>query len=70
MGKINGVRKNRRRRMLRKNRFCVYCGERLTLQTSTVDHVIPKSKGGNNGKKNTVISCKPCNKKKGDKVDD
>lgn len=45
---------------------CFYCGESLCWDTKTVDHVIPKSKGGPHRAWNLVISCKPCNKKKGD----
>src|SRR2546421_761052 len=42
---------------------CQYCGSRSNL---TVDHVIPKSKGGSSGWDNIVASCAPCNRRKGD----
>ena len=42
---------------------CQYCGSRANL---TVDHVIPKSKGGNSSWENIVASCAPCNRRKGD----
>jgi len=45
---------------------CFYCGESLTWDSKTVDHVIPKSKGGPHRAWNLVISCLPCNKTKGD----
>jgi 5-methylcytosine-specific restriction endonuclease McrA len=44
---------------------CVYCGNangRLTL-----DHVVPRSKGGDSVWENVVTSCAPCNLKKGNK---
>ena len=34
----------------------------------TVDHVLPRSKGGKNTWENLVAACKPCNQKKGAKT--
>jgi 5-methylcytosine-specific restriction endonuclease McrA len=42
---------------------CQYCGSRSNL---TVDHVIPRSKGGSSTWENIVASCAPCNRRKGD----
>jgi 5-methylcytosine-specific restriction endonuclease McrA len=42
---------------------CQYCGARANL---TVDHVIPRSKGGQSSWENIVASCAPCNRRKGD----
>ena len=45
---------------------CVYCGSsggRLTL-----DHVVPRSRGGESVWENVVTSCAPCNLRKGDKL--
>ena len=42
---------------------CQYCGARSNL---TVDHVIPRSKGGGSTWENIVASCAPCNRRKGD----
>jgi 5-methylcytosine-specific restriction endonuclease McrA len=42
---------------------CQYCGSRANL---TVDHVIPRSKGGPSSWENIVASCAPCNRRKGD----
>jgi len=41
---------------------CQYCGARSNL---TVDHVIPRSKGGASSWENIVASCAPCNLRKG-----
>lgn len=44
---------------------CVYCGaENIRL---TIDHIVPKSKGGKSSFENCVASCRECNLKKGDK---
>jgi len=42
---------------------CQYCGSRTNL---TVDHVVPRSKGGASSWENIVASCAPCNRRKGD----
>ena len=45
--------------------LCAYCNERLTKQTRTRDHVVPRSQGGPNGD-NLVPACAACNRDKGD----
>jgi 5-methylcytosine-specific restriction endonuclease McrA len=44
---------------------CQYCGSRSSL---TVDHVVPRSKGGSSTWDNIVASCAPCNRRKGDSL--
>jgi len=44
---------------------CQYCGSTKSL---TIDHVIPKSKGGGDTWENLVVACCSCNTKKGDKL--
>jgi 5-methylcytosine-specific restriction endonuclease McrA len=44
---------------------CQYCGARSNL---TVDHVMPRSKGGLSNWENIVASCAPCNRRKGDRT--
>lgn len=60
---INLTRKNILRR---DNHKCVYCG-RGDL-AFTIDHVIPKSKGGKDTWENLVTACLPCNNKKGNRT--
>jgi 5-methylcytosine-specific restriction endonuclease McrA len=52
----------RRAVFARDNWTCQYCGARANL---TVDHVIPRSKGGSSTWDNIVASCAPCNRRKG-----
>jgi len=59
------IRASRLRVYKRDGYECVYCGSKKEL---TVDHVIPKSKGGGNEWTNLVTSCFKCNLKKGDKT--
>lgn len=54
-----------RRRMLRKGKECHWCGVELTLDTSTIDHVIPLHRGGLDNANNRVLACEPCNSKRG-----
>jgi 5-methylcytosine-specific restriction endonuclease McrA len=44
---------------------CVYCS---SVKNLTIDHVIPKSKGGKNNWDNLVTCCSSCNAKKGDRT--
>lgn len=55
---------SRRNVMLRDRNECQYCG---TGQNLTIDHVIPKSKGGTWDWMNLVTACNVCNGKKGEK---
>ncbi len=60
-------RKITRRAVFARDRWtCQYCGtERSSL---TVDHVIPRSKGGASSWENIVACCAPCNRRKGDRL--
>lgn len=59
------LRANRNRIYKRDGHQCVYCGSRREL---TLDHVIPKSRGGSNSWTNLVTSCQKCNLKKADRT--
>lgn len=48
----------------RDNHQCAYCGK----SANTVDHVIPRSRGGSTTWTNTVASCIKCNSKKSNKT--
>jgi 5-methylcytosine-specific restriction endonuclease McrA len=55
-----------RRAVLARDGFrCQYCGSTRHL---TLDHVIPRSRGGNDSWENVVTSCAPCNVRKGAKL--
>lgn len=44
---------------------CVYCG--TAASRLTLDHVVPRSKGGESVWDNVVTACAPCNLRKGDR---
>lgn len=48
---------------------CVYCGD-TDKNTLTIDHIIPKSRGGKNRWDNLVTSCYSCNNIKGNRDPD
>lgn len=60
-------RKITRRAIFARDRWtCQYCGrERVKL---TIDHVVPRCKGGTSSWDNIVTSCAPCNRRKGDRL--
>jgi len=43
---------------------CAYCGRSGT----TIDHIVPRSKGGRHEWTNVALCCSPCNQKKGDQT--
>jgi CRISPR/Cas system Type II protein with McrA/HNH and RuvC-like nuclease domain len=49
------------------NCTCVYCGETYELNQLTLDHVHPRSKGGEDISSNVVPACTKCNQDKGSK---
>jgi 5-methylcytosine-specific restriction endonuclease McrA len=59
------VKLTRREVFIRDNYTCQYCGRQG--HDLTIDHVIPRSKGGLHSWDNLVSACKPCNHRKGGK---
>lgn len=56
---------NRKNVFRRDNNTCQYCGSHENL---TLDHIIPKSKGGTTSWDNLVTACNKCNNKKDNKT--
>lgn len=52
----------------RDNGMCQYTGRKIDRNSSTVDHVVPSSKGGNDSWENLVLCSKDVNSKKGNKL--
>lgn len=55
---------HRDRIMERDRRTCAYCGGRA----ATIDHVLPRSRGGGDTWINLVAACSPCNGRKDDRT--
>jgi 5-methylcytosine-specific restriction endonuclease McrA len=63
--KTKPVKLNRKRIFRRDNNECVYCGSKRNL---TIDHIMPRSRGGKNTWSNLVTCCSNCNIKKGNRT--
>ena len=61
---FNDIVLSRKNIFLRDNFKCQYCGKNGNL---TIDHVIPRSRGGKDSWENVAVSCVRCNNRKGDK---
>jgi 5-methylcytosine-specific restriction endonuclease McrA len=56
---------SRKNILLRDRNTCQYCGEVLPSSELTLDHVIPRSRGGASTWENLVACCHACNRRKG-----
>ncbi len=62
---FKGVLLSRQNIFKRDRHQCQYCGKSKDL---TIDHVLPKSRGGKSAWTNLITACKRCNSMKGDKT--
>jgi len=55
--------------ILIRDRFsCQYCGKPLKSQEVTLDHIVPKSRGGESNWENLAACCPSCNVQKGSRL--
>ncbi|MBI5153970.1 HNH endonuclease [Candidatus Poribacteria bacterium] len=59
------VKFNRRNIYIRDQMTCQYCGRKPAREDLTIDHVVPKSRGGRSEWENVVLACQACNARKG-----
>ena len=57
-----------RSRRLQTDPHCTFCGRELAEHTATLDHLIPRSRGGLNQPWNLVLACSDCNGSKSNKL--
>jgi 5-methylcytosine-specific restriction endonuclease McrA len=58
-----------RRTVLARDQYrCQYCGSEPPKGQLTLDHVLPRSRGGEHTWENVVAACIPCNQRKGDRT--
>src|SRR6185503_18539120 len=59
----------KRLRIYMRDKFrCQYCGEKKTAGELTLDHILPRSRGGDNSPVNVVTACVACNNRKGNRT--
>lgn len=61
----NGLRFNRRNVFARDGNLCQYCGHHFPTSELSLDHVMPRSRGGVTSWENIVCACVACNVRKG-----
>src|SRR5262245_12435390 len=61
----HAVKFNRRNIFARDNNQCQYCGKRYPTSELSLDHVVPRSQGGQSTWENIVCACIDCNVRKG-----
>jgi 5-methylcytosine-specific restriction endonuclease McrA len=59
---------SRRNILFRDRHTCQYCAVRLVAAKLTLDHVVPRSRGGQSSWENLVACCYACNNRKGDRT--
>jgi 5-methylcytosine-specific restriction endonuclease McrA len=59
------VHLSRRNVLARDGNVCQYCGRHFPTHLLSIDHVVPRSRGGETTWENVVCACLPCNVKKG-----
>lgn len=59
----------KRLRIYMRDKFrCQYCGEKKNPAELTLDHIFPRSRGGDNSPVNIVAACLACNNRKGNRT--
>jgi 5-methylcytosine-specific restriction endonuclease McrA len=64
-GPRQGLRFNRRNIFARDENVCQYCGRHFPTSELSLDHVVPRSRGGDTSWENIVCACVACNVRKG-----
>ena len=67
---VNVVTFSRRNLFKRDHYVCQYCGRQAPPDELTIDHIVPRSQGGESTWENCVVACLDCNKRKGNRTPD
>jgi 5-methylcytosine-specific restriction endonuclease McrA len=60
---------SKRLRIYMRDKFrCQYCGDKKGGTELTLDHIMPRSRGGDNSPVNVVTACVPCNNRKANRT--
>ena len=62
---------SKRLRIYMRDKFrCQYCGDKKGVNELTLDHILPRSRGGDNSPVNVVTACVACNNRKANRTPD
>ena len=64
----DGLKPSRQNVIWRDKNTCQYCNKYHSCGELTIDHIVPRSRGGKNTWTNLVACCKKCNQAKGNKT--
>jgi 5-methylcytosine-specific restriction endonuclease McrA len=59
---------SRKNILMRDRNTCQFCGGAFPASELTLDHIVPRSRGGESSWENLVACCHPCNNQKGDRL--
>ncbi len=59
---------SRKNILMRDRNTCQFCGHAMPASDLTLDHIVPRSRGGESSWENLVACCHPCNNRKGDRM--
>ena len=65
---LETIKFNRRNVFLRDDYLCQYCGDKFSPHRLSLDHVMPRSRGGKMVWENIVSACHKCNVRKGNRT--
>lgn len=60
------MQKKKIRLLIKDGNKCIYCENKFKdVEDATIDHILPKIKGGTNNINNLGLACSECNREKG-----
>lgn len=65
VSRLGFVRCSRKNVLLRDRYQCQYCSIKCRAAAITIDHIVPRSRGGKTTWTNVVAACNQCNRRKG-----
>lgn len=70
MGKMNSKQKQTKKQQLITlyGSYCWWCRCSFSEDKLTLDHLLPRSRGGSNSLENLRLACFPCNKSRGNSL--
>jgi 5-methylcytosine-specific restriction endonuclease McrA len=70
MANMSPASRHRKRQQLLQmyGNYCCWCGKQMKKSERTIEHLIPKSRGGSNNISNLRLACFTCNNSRGNSL--